>query len=1182
MPATAGRGGASAGVAVTAGAGTSPQAASASARGDDEPEHPAPTPRAPTGFGDRRLSAAALPSGLQSAVLFHVALHFRTAARAEALLDAFAATVRDAPLGGALAREAVVVARATAMRATVEQTLARRVGCAASVDLQSPRLFVAEMARRFGLVPPAPAGRAYEQAALAWRIAALLPTLADSVYAPLHAYLERQRETERPGGAFALATRLAAAFDDYQVYRPDVLRAWAEGTSAVPRWPHEAWQADLWRRLLAEPLADGAERDRATLVRDLTARLRRRVSADVLASFPERVSVFGAPLLPPAYLGVLTALARHVDVTIYAALPALDAGAPFGSSAEHPLARALGGHTRDAADLFDAAEVPAPVHAPALRLVSGQPTALAALHAALHTDAPPRAAVEIAPDDRSVRVLDAHSPLREVEALRDELYDAFDAIPGLRPSDVAVLVPDLATYAPLIEAVFGTSAPRVAGRSRQPALLPVHVANPPRGPERHVLDAFDRLLGLLDGRATASDVLGLLDVPAVRRAAAIEEADLSTLHGWVRQTRVHWGRDADHKTAHGADSASPADDGDLHTWRFGLDRLLLGAMTGPTEALVLGRRPLGEGTLDAADLLGRFAEWLDAVFRSLDALRAPRPLAEWADALLVFVDGVLAPEGTVEVEATVALRAAADRLATLRPDAGAAPVALGEVQAHLAHALAAIDRDEPYLTGRITVVDPTAARLVPFRVVAFVGLDDAYPRTESRPAFDLLAHAPLKGDPDPAGTDRQTFLDTVLSARDRLILSYTGRSQRDGTERAASSVLDAFLDTCSATFGRDAERLVVRHRLQPFSAAYFDGTLFSYAGQHRRPATRTRLGTRFFDPPPADLVAGEAVPVETTLAALGDAWTHPVRAYCGAAGLRPDLADADLLDDAPVELDGLGLYAVKDGLLALLARGATVDEAYHALRGTGVLPPGALGQAWFDRAHTLVADVAERTAAFGTAAPRPVVAETEAWRLEGMLDVSETGALRVRAGRVGSKDLVRGWLDHLALCASDADAAPRQTTVVGQDKTVTFAPLDPGEARLLLQSLVRGALAFGAVPVPLFEHASFAYAQELWKARRPSMTESVKTFLAAEAAGWRPVRVGRALADDPRGLDAYPPAFAAAQKAYDGAWGVPRSDSTDPYVALCYRHQSPLDAFPDALDRWARLLWAPLLSRVEG
>ena len=61
---------------------------------------------------------------------------------------------------------------------------------------------------------------------------------------------------------------------------------------------------------------------------------------------------------------------------------------------------------------------------------------------------------------------------------------------------------------------------------------------------------------------------------------------------------------------------------------------------------------------------------------------------------------------------------------------------------------------------------------------------------------------------------------------------------------------------------------------------------------------------------------------------------------------------------------------------------------------------------------------------------------------------------------------------------------------------------------------------------------------------------------------------------------AFEPALAAARKAYDDPYAA-RCDATDPYVALCYRHVSPADAYPDALDRWARTLWAPLMASLE-
>ncbi len=64
-------------------------------------------------------------------------------------------------------------------------------------------------------------------------------------------------------------------------------------------------------------------------------------------------------------------------------------------------------------------------------------------------------------DDRSLEVHIAHSPLREVEILHDQLLARFAADPGLSPDQVVVLTPDIERYAPFIEAVF---APREAFR----------------------------------------------------------------------------------------------------------------------------------------------------------------------------------------------------------------------------------------------------------------------------------------------------------------------------------------------------------------------------------------------------------------------------------------------------------------------------------------------------------------------------------------------------------------------------------------------------------------------------------------------------------------------------------------------------------------------------------------------
>ena len=157
-----------------------------------------------------------------------------------------------------------------------------------------------------------------------------------------------------------------------------------------------------------------------------------------------------------------------------------------------------------------------------------------------------------------------HGAMRELEVLKDRLLAWFAADPSLTPADVAVLTPDINGYAPYIDAVFGQ-------RSDAPN-IPYSIAD--RRIEREVplLANLAALLDLLDSRFAADEVLSLLDCPALLRRFDLTAQDLPSVQGWVRLAAIRWGRDAAHKQQLGL----PADAS--FTWRWGLDRLLLGSV----------------------------------------------------------------------------------------------------------------------------------------------------------------------------------------------------------------------------------------------------------------------------------------------------------------------------------------------------------------------------------------------------------------------------------------------------------------------------------------------------------------------------------------------------------------------------------------------------------------------------
>jgi exodeoxyribonuclease V gamma subunit len=371
-----------------------------------------------------------------------------------------------------------------------------------------------------------------------------------------------------------------------------------------------------------------------------------------------------------------------------------------------------------------------------------------------------------------------------------------------------------------------------------------------------------------------------------------------------------------------------------------------------------------------------------------------------------------------------------------------------------------------------------------------------------------------------------------------VILTYTGRSQRDNTERAPSVVLDALLDACRQTFtapaGEPVEKhLVVRHPLQPFSEKYFDGRdplLFSYdAGQAVR-APRERQPVLPF--------AGSLLPdsdeegaLELTIEELAAAWTNPSKFFCRLLDLRLDLEDLALDEIEPLRVEGLEGYLVKDQILDFVLDGVDDAAALEHLRASGALPAGELGRAWFRRLRADVERLAQTIRGFGPSHPVDVDASGPGWRLTGRLDaMTGRGALRYRCANVKAKDLITGWVTHLALGASGA------LFVIGQDRRHRFTPVHHPEP--LLADLLDGYREMRRMPPPLFEYASRAF---------------------AESGGnwWK------------------------ANDGYSSDFNGKKCDLGDLHVRLAFRDRDPVAAQDPAFEAWAKRLWNPILSHLR-
>ena len=89
-----------------------------------------------------------------------------------------------------------------------------------------------------------------------------------------------------------------------------------------------------------------------------------------------------------------------------------------------------------------------------------------------------------------------------------------------------------------------------------------------------------------------------------------------------------------------------------------------------------------------------------------------------------------------------------------------------------------------FLAGAVNFATLMPMRAIPFRQIWLLGMNDGdYPRSRRPADFDLMANDYRPGDRSRREDDRYLFLEALLAARERLVISWVGRSIRDNSER---------------------------------------------------------------------------------------------------------------------------------------------------------------------------------------------------------------------------------------------------------------------------------------------------------------------------------------------------------------------------------------------------------------
>ena len=1001
--------------------------------------------------------------------------------------------------------------------------LAGQQGISANLDCILPANYIWRLYHQ--LLPDIrlPEDSPFDRDRLSWRLMRLIP---NSQHESLLRYLDAPGDPDIR--QFQLSFQIAQLFDQYLVYRPDWLMAWEQGNPLLDAESlgNQGWQVALWQEIIKDDPSI-ASLHRAKLHQQLLDAISDKPALP--SDLPEKLTIFGLSAMARMQLDTFHALSEIVDIEIYFLNPCRNYWGDIVASRDvakrsvrqlldkqdalsdedyltvgNPLLGSLGKEGREFLELLLET---ADVESHELFMETEGDSMLALLkndilnleYGGAFEEQPEQR--PISEDDKSIQVHTSHSRMREVEILYDNLLSIFDKEEDIEPIDVIVMAPDISEYAPFINAVFKDK-------------IHYGIADRSLIQQSTLVASFLKIVALPTSRLTGVEVIDLLEVPAIARRFDLDEEALNRISTWVHETGIRWEYDGDEKSSRWQ---LPAEN--LNTWRFGLDRLLLGyAMEG---GLYADRLPYPVEAGDS-ELLGTLCHIIDLLEQTRQRMSRSHDPASWRDLLHEVLVQFFLPKDREAIDIDQ-LQNLLDRLAV---DAEIAAFE-GEfsnqlIRFWLEQQLSLAHQAPGFITGGVTFATLVPMRSIPFKVVCLLGMNDAdFPREQRPLSFDLMhIDGPRKGDRSKRTDDRYLFLEAILSAQQILYMSYQGKGARGNQDRPPSTVLGELLDYITGIYPTFK---VIEHPLQPFSPRYYDGSLNSYQTMWYDALLRAPEVEPFIH---GNLEIDGELEAES-MEQLVSFFNHPARYYFhNSLGVFFADEHIELKESESFSLDPLERYHLANLALNSLLKGDDGSEWMREMIAAGRVLNNDLGKRNLQQQLSTAQSIHNELKSLVS---EPPVSLRENINLErsslsfAINNLYEQQHIDIRPGTLRKRQLLEVWVKHLCLNANE-HYFPTTTISRGTDKAelTVIEPIAAHDARSYLQLLVDLHDNGLRRPLSFLPECSFAYASAIVSGKtRLDAMQSAKRLWAQEAQGsegqdpyWRRIAISNELFDD--------------------------------------------------------------------
>ena len=416
------------------------------------------------------------------------------------------------------------------------------------------------------------------------------------------------------------------------------------------------------------------------------------------------------------------------------------------------------------------------------------------------TQSTPETIYDLPAQQLSLKINVAHNRMREVQIMFNEVVAILDKNPTSKLSDILITAPDIDDYAAYLSAVLDNeSLTKDDGTTYK---LPYNLTGNRRHKSYKILETLQLILNA-PYQLNVSYLLEILMQAELQTNLDFSNEDILLIKRWLADNHTHFGYSEADYARYGYQNYS------VHSFKQLLTNLVLGACLNTQILSVESGLPLYHGVsayyipydnLDNAQI--SLANKLIDLIELLEELRTKfyQDADNYRELELAEVYALFSAVQARLINDDEALLTSNKFSATLLQEDQELVLNLPMLNLLLTEYMANLN-SKLNLNGRICCASMQYMRNLPFKHIYVLGLNfGEFPSSYRPNQLSLLANEWYLADRNYNSEDKQAFLDTILAARQQLILSYIGRKETDNSAIKPSPVLSLLITTLGQSF----------------------------------------------------------------------------------------------------------------------------------------------------------------------------------------------------------------------------------------------------------------------------------------------------------------------------------------------------------------------------------------------